>query len=67
MTLLDIITKVSFDDPVTVTHVDEDILIDCCKDIESLKNSEHFQKIAGKTVRSLGVGVLCDLVITIEG
>ena len=66
MTLLDLVSRVSFDDPVTITHTEEDILVDCCRDIDKLKNSEYFQKIAGKTVLKLGVGVFCDLVITIE-
>lgn len=66
MTLIELLSSVSFDDPVTVTHVEDDILVDCCRDIEQLKNSEYFQTIAGKRVRSLGVGVLCDLVITIS-
>ena len=66
MTLLELISAVSFRDPVTITHDEDDILVDCCKDVEKLKNSEHFQQIAGKTVRSLGVGILCDLIIQIE-
>lgn len=67
MTLIELLNKVSFDDPVTVSHTEEDILVDCCKDIDKLKNSESFQKIAGKKILRLGVGVFCDLVITIEG
>ena len=67
MTLLELVTNFSFDDPVTITHTEEDILVDCCKDIDKLKNSESFQKIAGKKILRLGVGVFCDLVITIEG
>jgi hypothetical protein len=66
MTLLDIVSKVSGSDRISVVKRDsEEFLIDAGS-VEDILNSEHFHKeLAGLEVLGLSVGVFCELVISV--
>lgn len=67
MTLLDIVSKVSGSNRITVVkRTSDEILIDT-KAPDDIMDSHRFHaELAGLEVCGLGVGDFCDLVVTVE-